>query len=273
RALSITFFMSCGARNWPFLMFTGRPLCATARMKSVWRHRKAGVCSTSQTAAAGAMSSSLCTSVITGTPSSALTLASTARPASRPGPRKLLPLLRLALSKLLLKMKGMPSEAVISFSRPATSSCSCSDSMTQGPAIRKKGLSSPTSNPQSCMGRSSGDGLGRRALRLVGERGLHVGIEQRVAVPGRGFEFRVELHAHVPGVHALRQLHDLRQVLALGERGDHQAGRAQLVEVVHVGFVVVAVALGDHVAVDAVRQGALGHVGALCAQAPGAAEV
>ncbi len=28
-------------------MFTGLPHCATARMKSVWRHKKAGVCSTS----------------------------------------------------------------------------------------------------------------------------------------------------------------------------------------------------------------------------------
>ncbi len=32
RALSMTFFMSQGAKNWPFLMFTGLPDCATARM-------------------------------------------------------------------------------------------------------------------------------------------------------------------------------------------------------------------------------------------------
>src|SRR5690606_426803 len=37
----------------------------------------------------------------------------------------------------------------ISFSWPATSSCNCSLSTTQGPAIRKNGWSSPTSNPQS----------------------------------------------------------------------------------------------------------------------------
>ena len=55
RALSMTFFMSQGARNWPFLMFTGLPLWATARMKSVWRHRKAGVCSTSTTLATSAI--------------------------------------------------------------------------------------------------------------------------------------------------------------------------------------------------------------------------
>ena len=38
------------------------------------------------------------------------------------------------------------------------------------------------------------------------QRGLDEGREQRVAVPGRGLEFRVELHAHVPGVHGARQL-------------------------------------------------------------------
>ena len=44
--------MSSGARNWPFLMFTGLPARATAWMKSVCRHRNAGVCSTSTTATA-----------------------------------------------------------------------------------------------------------------------------------------------------------------------------------------------------------------------------
>ena len=48
-------------------------------------------------------------------------------------------------------MNGMPSAAVISFSVPATSICNCSDSTTQGPAIRKKGWSSPTSKPHSFM--------------------------------------------------------------------------------------------------------------------------
>ena len=59
----MTFFMSVGARNCPFLMLTGLPDWATARMKSVWRHRKAGVCSTSTTLATGATCDSSCTSV------------------------------------------------------------------------------------------------------------------------------------------------------------------------------------------------------------------
>ena len=98
RALSITFFMSPGARNWPFLMFTGLPDWATARMKSVWRQRNAGVCSTSTTFATSAISASVCTSVRIGRPSSFFTLARISRPRSMPGPRKLVPEDRLALS-------------------------------------------------------------------------------------------------------------------------------------------------------------------------------
>jgi hypothetical protein len=62
---------------------------------------------------------------------------------------------------------------------------------------------------------------------LVVQRRLDEGVEQRVAVPGRGLELGVELHADEPGVHALRQLDDLGQVLALRQRRDHQAGLAQ----------------------------------------------
>src|SRR5689334_860459 len=254
RALSITFFMSCGARNWPFLMLTGLPLCATARMKSVWRHRKAGVCSTSTTLATCAICDSSWMSVSTGTFSSRLTLARISMPLSSPGPRKVLPDERFALSKLLLKMNGMPSAEVISFSWPATSICSCSDSTTQGPEIRKKGLFSPTSNPQSFISGHCFQGLAGllRTAGLVFDGGMDEGVEERMPVPGRRLELGVELHAHEPGVHAARQLHDFREVLALRQRGDDQAGRAQLVQVLHVGFVAVAMALGDHVAVDLV---------------------
>src|SRR5438105_15061812 len=104
-------------------------------------------------------------------------------------------------------MNGMPSAAVISFSVPAVSICNCSDSTTQGPAIRKNGLCRPMSKPQSFI---SGDrlerGLGGLALRLVLARGAHVRVEQRVAIPWRGLELGVELHAHEPRVHVLRQL-------------------------------------------------------------------
>src|SRR5438128_2616426 len=105
-------------------------------------------------------------------------------------------------------MKGMPSEAVISFSWPATSICSCSDSTTQGPEMRKKGLSSPTSKPHNFM---SGHRFQRLAgalvhLGLVLAGGVDERVEQRMAVPRRGLELGVELHAHEPRVHVLRQL-------------------------------------------------------------------
>ena len=94
-----------------------------------------------------------------------------------------------------------------------------------------------------------------------------------MAVPGRRLELGVELHAHVPRVHRLRQLDHLGQLLALGDRGDHEAGVLQALQVLLVGLVAVAVALGDDVAIDAVRDGAGLDVRALRAQAHRAAEV
>jgi hypothetical protein len=138
-ALAVTCFISQGERNWPFLIFTGLPALATFWMKSVWRHRKAGVCSTSTTLVTSSSGVYSCTSVSTGRPNCRFTSLKTFKPASRPGPRKLVPEVRLALSKLDLKMKGMPSAEVISLSLPAVSICSSSDSITQGPAMRKNG--------------------------------------------------------------------------------------------------------------------------------------
>ena len=79
-------------------MFTGLPDCATARMKSVWRHRKAGVCSTSTTLATSATWEASCTSVRMGSCSWRRTSSRIFRPASRPTPRLLEPEERLALS-------------------------------------------------------------------------------------------------------------------------------------------------------------------------------
>jgi hypothetical protein len=50
---------------------------------------------------------------------------------------------RFALSKELLKMKGIFKRLVISFKVPAVSRIKPSLSMTQGPAIKKNGWSSP----------------------------------------------------------------------------------------------------------------------------------
>ena len=97
-ALSATWTISHGERNWPFLMFTGFPQRATAWMKLVWRHRNAGVWSTSTTDATSSIGVSSCTSVITATPTSLRTRSRIRSPFSRPGPRKLSCEVRLALS-------------------------------------------------------------------------------------------------------------------------------------------------------------------------------
>jgi len=113
-ALSTTFFISPGERNWPFLMFTGRPAEAAAWMKSVWRQRKAGVCSTSTTAADRFH---LFLGMHVGQHGDAylaLHFRKYFRPASMPRPRKDLPELRFALSYDDLKISGMPSGRQIS---------------------------------------------------------------------------------------------------------------------------------------------------------------
>src|SRR3546814_7743495 len=61
-ALSTTGFISHGDRNCPFLMLTGLPAAHTLVMKSVWRTRKAGVCSTSTTLATSSIGVYSCTS-------------------------------------------------------------------------------------------------------------------------------------------------------------------------------------------------------------------
>ena len=86
RAFSTTGAMSQGARNWPFLMFTGLPVLAAATTRSVWRHKKAGICKTSRTSAAGATSLTWCTSESTGSPTSAFTRARISRPVFQPRP-------------------------------------------------------------------------------------------------------------------------------------------------------------------------------------------
>ena len=108
------------------------------------------------------------------------------------------------------------------------------------------------SKPQSFI---SSYGFQVGAGGLVGQGGLNEGVEQRVTIPWGGFEFRVELHAHVPWMNRLRQLHDFSQFFALGDSGNDQTGGPQLVQEVDVGFVAMAVAFGDDIAINLVGQG------------------
>src|SRR5450755_3302688 len=140
-------------------------------------------------------------------------------------------------------MKGTPSAPAISLSRPATSICNCSDSTTHGPAIRNSGCWSPASKPHNFIGSFSRRHL-LRAFGLVRERGVDERLEERVAAPRRRLELGVELHADEPWVHGLRQLDDLGQLLALGDRRDHQPGIGEAIEIAFVGLVAMTVPLG-----------------------------
>src|SRR5438132_2166213 len=130
-------------------------------------------------------------------------------------------------------MKGRPSRPVISFRRPAISSVSEAPSMTQGPAMRKRGRPFPTWCPVSCMEPSMPAGGGVRSAleapsgagRLGQERRAQRACraneagEQRMAVARGGGELRVELGRQEPRM--VRQLDELHLAVA------REAGAAQ----------------------------------------------
>jgi hypothetical protein len=90
---------SHGARNCPFFTFTGFPARATSSRKSVWRQRKAGVCSRSATSAHDLRLPHLVHVGDHGTPISRFTSARMRSPSSMPGPRAEPIEVRFALSK------------------------------------------------------------------------------------------------------------------------------------------------------------------------------
>src|SRR5690606_7814629 len=206
------------------------------------------------------------TSVRTGTPTSLFTFSRSLSPASSPGPRKLSMELRFALSKELLKMNGMPRAEVISFRRPAVSMARVSLSRTHGPAMRKNGRSWPTSKSHNRILQFP------RPQRLMVQRGADEPGKQRMAVPGRRTELRVELAADEPGV--VRELHDLHQRAVRGRARDHEAVLLQLAAVAVVELVAVPVPLHDgFLPVEVPRQRPLCQHARLAAEAHGTAEV
>ena len=104
---SATFFMSFGDRNCPFLTLMGNPVLPAAINRSVCLQRKAGICITSTTDLTASACHGSCISVITGTSNVYLISSRIRKPSSMPTPRFPAALLRLALSKLLLKIRGM----------------------------------------------------------------------------------------------------------------------------------------------------------------------
>src|SRR5581483_11631371 len=125
----------------------------------------------------------------------------------------------------------MPSRDVMSLSVPAVSICKCSDSTTQGPAIRNSGRSRPTSKPHSFMRTPRGpascrDFLGeprRGTHRLVFARGAYETHEQRMAVARRRGEFRMELASHEPRMLVLGQLDHLDEQIVHRLAGDDES--------------------------------------------------
>ena len=126
-------------------MFTGRFCEHTVTMKLVWRHRNAGVCSTSTTAATSferrvfmhvGEHGQAELPLHFGQDAQALFDARAAKALQRDE--------RFALSNDDLKMNGILSRVVSSLSWPAVSRIKPSLSTTHGPAIRKNGLSGPT---------------------------------------------------------------------------------------------------------------------------------
>src|SRR5947209_16543185 len=148
-------------------------------------------------------------------------------------------------------MNGTSRSLQSSFTVDEVSRAHWRDSATHGPAIRNRGLSRPTSKPQSFMLSSRDRGLGLAGL--VMQSGLDESGKERMAAAGRRGEFRVELAADEPRMR--RQLDHLAQLLALGQAGNAQALVLQSLHVLVVDLVAVAMALVDHIrAVDLSRE-------------------
>src|SRR6202012_5184990 len=138
-------------------------------------------------------------------------------------------------------MKGILSPAQISLSLPATSMVICSDSTTQVPAIRNRGWSRPTLNPQSCM--SGSRHLLERVLLargLVFARRFDISLEQRMTVTRRRGELGVELDPDEPRMDVRAQLHHLGQVFGRRTRADDHAARLELGYEAVVDFIAMA---------------------------------
>src|SRR2546425_8995348 len=98
RSFSTAPRISSGLIHCPFFTFTARPAFPVATRRSVWRHKNAGICSTSATWAAAGTWCVSWTSVRTGRPVAWRTRSSARSPCSRPGPRAARRRERLALS-------------------------------------------------------------------------------------------------------------------------------------------------------------------------------
>ena len=160
-----------------------RPRC---RMKLVCRHRNAGVCSTSTTAATSAIGVSSCTSVSTGSPNSCCTDCSAFSPASSPGPRKLRARGAIGLVERRLEDERH-AERVGDFLQRA------GDLLHQRLGFDDAGAGDQEQrpiDPDLEPGQSSCAGRSRQLRGAIGARRAHEAGEQRMAVARRRGELR-----------------------------------------------------------------------------------
>ena len=164
-------------------------------------------------------------------------------------------------------MNGMPSVAVISRSRPATSMTSASLSMTQGPAIKKSGRSGPTSKEASFMQSRAPGCRAARYSRAARMKPVNSGWPSRGVEVNSGWNWLATNHGWV-----CSSMNSTRP--SARESRKRQAGRRQFVEIVIVELVAVAVPLVDRIlAVERVHQRARQQARLLRAQAHAAAQV
>src|SRR5216684_5388006 len=140
---SATLPISHGERYCAFFTLITRSVLPAAISRSVCRARNAGICSTSQTSAAGSACDASWMSVRIGSFRSDLIFPRILKPSFRPGPRNDLTEDRLALSYEALKMYGTPASAAILATFSAIVRACTSLSITHGPAIRNRGLLPP----------------------------------------------------------------------------------------------------------------------------------
>src|SRR5881396_2380843 len=113
------------------------------------------------------------------------------RPSFSPGPRNPFSEDRLALSKEALKMYGNPASAATLAIFSAMARACDSVSMTQGPAIRKRGLPAPRRSLPSSISRVAFIGDGKKPVNYLGYAGragfatVRQWREAQHATPGR----------------------------------------------------------------------------------------
>ena len=176
--------MSSGARNWPFLMLTTRPVCAAATSRSVWRHRNAGICRTSATSAAGARLRRLVDVGQDRHAERGLDGRQDAQPfvearAAERAPGRAVGLVEGGLED---ERHAERASAISTSVRPGRAACA-SLSMTHGPAMRTNGRSATDDDASELDGCHGGHYTepGRRIRVLGHASALRLGVRRRVA--------------------------------------------------------------------------------------------